>query len=194
MRRGVFSLAVLAVLLAGGCAPRAAVPPPVAAPPAVSQADLAYAAGETAMEEANFERALEMFAAAWKYSPGHPGVSKSFPDALFRLKNSGDDAFRRGLLEEAGRHWSAALRFASHPAEKGKPLPFTKTEIRAAIDRTSSNLMEKGLVEYRKGNIEGAIASWRSILAYDPSHAEAARSVQTASTQLENLKKISPPK
>ena len=146
------------------------------------------------MEEANFERALEMFAAAWKYSPGHPGVVKIFPEAISRLKNSGDDAFRRGRLEEAGRRWSAALRFASHPAEKGRPLPFTKTEIRAAIDSVSSSLMENGLVEYRKGNIEGAIASWKSILAYDPSHAEATRSVQTASTQLENLKKISPPK
>jgi hypothetical protein len=54
--------------------------------------------------------------------------------------------------------------------------------------------MEKGLVEYRKGNIEAAIASWKSILAYDPSHAEALRSVRTAATQLENLKKINPPK
>jgi hypothetical protein len=54
--------------------------------------------------------------------------------------------------------------------------------------------MEKGLVEYRKGNLGSAIASWRTILSYDPSHAEAARSVQTATTQLENLKKIGPPK
>lgn len=146
------------------------------------------------MAETNYERALEMFAAAWKDSPGHPGVAKDFPAALAGLKNSGDEAYRQGRLEEAGRRWSATLRYTSHPAEKGRPLPFGKTEIRAAIDRASSGLMEKGLVEYRKGNLEAAIATWKSILVFDPSHVDAARSLQTASTQLENLKKIPPPK
>ncbi len=146
------------------------------------------------MKAGNYERALEMFSAAWKESPGHPGVSRAFPEALSALKVGGDDAFRQGRLEEAARLWSAALRFVSHPAEKGTPLAISKAEIRAAIDRVSSSLMEKGLVEYRKGNLESAIAVWKSILAYDPSHAEAARSVRTATTQLENLKKITPPK
>ena len=146
------------------------------------------------MKGGNYERALESFAAAWKENPGHPGVSRDFPEALHALKTSGDESFRQGRIEEAARQWSAALRFVSHPAEKGKPLSLTKAEIRAAIDRVSASLMEKGLVEYRKGNLESAIAVWKSILAYDPSHAEAARSVRTATTQLENLRKIGPPK
>jgi tetratricopeptide (TPR) repeat protein len=173
-----------------------AVPPPEPAslPPAVAPADLAHASGVAAMAEGNYERALEMFATAWKESPGHPGVARDFPDALSGLKKTGDEAFRQGRLEDAGRRWSAAVRYLSHPAEKGKPPPFTKAELQASVDKVSGSLMEKGLVEYRKGNIEAAIAFWRSILAYDPSHAEALRSVQTAATQLENLKKINPPK
>jgi hypothetical protein len=146
------------------------------------------------MSEGHNERALEMLAAAWKESPGHPGVAKDFTEALIGLKHSGDEAFKHGRLDEAGRRWSAALRFISHPADKGKGLPFTKADLKAGIDRLSANLMEKGLMEYRKGNLEAAIALWRSILSYDPSHAEAAKSVQTAVTQLENLKKIVPPK
>jgi len=146
------------------------------------------------MEEGHHERALDMFAAAWKESPGHAGVAKDFPDALIALKYSGDEAFKQGRLEEAGRRWSAAFRFLSHPADKGKALPFTKADLKAGIDRISANLMEKGLMEYRKGNLESAIAYWRGILSYDPSHAEATKSVQTATTQLDNLKKIVPPK
>jgi tetratricopeptide (TPR) repeat protein len=163
-------------------------------PPELSVADKAYAAGAAAMAEGNHERALEAFSTAWKERPGHPGVSKDFPEALTRLKNSGDEAFRQGRAEEAGRRWSSALRHLSHPAEKGKILPFGKADLRSSIDHLSASLMEKGLVEYRKGNLEAAIASWRAILSYDPSHEEAARSLQTATTQLENLKKISPPK
>jgi tetratricopeptide (TPR) repeat protein len=146
------------------------------------------------MAEGNHERALEAFSTAWKERPGHAGVAKSFPEALIGLKNAGDEAYRRGRLEEAGRRWSAALRYMSHPAEKGRPLPFARGDLRSSIDRLSASLMEKGLSEYRKGNLEAAIASWRAILSYDPSHGEAARSVQTATTQLENLKKITPAK
>lgn len=166
---------------------------PAEIPPA-SPADLAYAEGKTEMDKGNYERALESFASAWKDRPGHPGVAKDFSEALSSLKTSGDEAYRQGRLEEAGRLWSGALRFSSHPAEKGKSLPFGKTDIRDSIDRISSTLMEKGLVEYRKGNLQAAIAAWKSILSYDPSHAEASRSVATATTQLENLKKIPPAK
>lgn len=193
--RGMISLAIFVVLLSGGCAHRAPGPPPAASPPPVAPGDLAYADGAAAMEETNYERALEMFAAAWKDSPGHPGVAKDFPAALAGLKNSGDEAYRQGRPEDAGRRWSAVLRFSIHPAaEKGRALPFSKADIRGSIDRASSSLMERGLVEYRKGNLEAAIAIWKSILAFDPSHVDAARSLQTASTQLENLKKIPPPK
>ena len=146
------------------------------------------------MAEGNFERALETFAAAWKESPGHPGVARDFPEALSGLKKAGDEAQRQGRPDEAARRWTAVLRYLSHPAEKGKNLPFTKTDLQAGIGKASDALMEKGLVEYRKGNLEAAIAVWKSILAYDPGHAEAARSVQTAATQLENLKKITPTK
>jgi hypothetical protein len=77
--------------------------------------------------------------------------------------------------------------------KRGSPPPFTKAELQANVDKVSGALMENGLVEYRKGNLESAIVVWKSILAYDPSHEEALKSVQTATKQLENLKKLSPP-
>lgn len=209
MRRAL-PLFVAAFLAVSACAQRAPAPtpgpspppPPAASPPSPavrpppvsSPADQAYSAGLAAMGEAGYERALDLFAAAWKEDPGHPGVAADFPEALLRLKNGGDESFRQGRGEEAGRRWSAAMRFLSHPAAKGKPLPFTRADLKAGIDRVSAALMEKALVEYRKGDLDAAIATWRSILSFDPSHAEAARSVQTATTQLENLKKINPPR
>jgi hypothetical protein len=52
--------------------------------------------------------------------------------------------------------------------------------------------MEKGLLDYRKGDIETAIADWKTILSYDPGNEEAAKAIRTATTQLENLKKLPP--
>jgi hypothetical protein len=66
--------------------------------------------------------------------------------------------------------------------------------VRAKVDALTSALTEKALTEYRRGEIPAAIADWRTILSYDPGNEEAARSLRTASKQLETLKKMPPGK
>lgn len=168
--------------------PREEAPPPAAAP-----ADRVYAEGAAALLKGNPERALERFAEAWKENPGHAGVLQDFDEALNALKKAGDEAYRAGRYEQAGRSWTSALRYLGHPAARAHPLPFTKADLQAKIDRMTTALMEKAIVDYRQGNIEGAIALWKTILSYDPSHKEASQSLKTATTQLENLRKIPPP-
>lgn len=177
----------------------APAPPPGPAPEPASPspeavAAEAYAAGSGALGEGRPDRALDLFAEAWKEHPGHPGVREQFPVALERLKKEGDDAERKGNPEEAGKAWAAVLANLSHPAAKGKELSFNRTRLRENLDRLTKTLMDKGLVEYREGRFESAISWWKKILAYDPGNEEAAKSVRTATTQLENLKKINPPK
>jgi tetratricopeptide (TPR) repeat protein len=145
------------------------------------------------MKEGTFERALKRFADVWKEIPGYPGVEENFPAALEGLKKSGDEAQQQGRAGEAGKRWMAALKFLPHPAMKGKKLPFSKADLKESVDRLTDNLMEKGLADYREGRLEEAIATWRNILAYDPTNEEANKSVKTATTQLENLKKLTPP-
>lgn len=217
-----FAVAALVLLAVGGCAatqvpaPREttppAVPPPVAAPepaplppapppratvppppPAVPPAENDFLEGRSLMQEGKYEQALEHFASAWKSAPDHPGVEENFPAALEGLKKSGDEAQRQGKPGEAGKRYAAAMRFLTHPALKGRSLSFTRADLKSRIDKLSGILMEQGLENYRQGRLEAAIAQWRQILAYDPSHEEAAKSVRTATTQLENLKKLTPP-
>jgi tetratricopeptide (TPR) repeat protein len=165
---------------------------PKAAP--VSPADKALAEGKAALQEGGLERALELFAAAWKESPGYPGVSEEFDGALLALKKNGDAAYAQGKPEDAGKRWMGTLRYMNHPAARPKSYPFTRADVQGQVDRLTAGLMEKGLLDYRKGNIEAAIADWKTILAYDPGNEEAAKSIRTAATQLENLKKIPPGK
>ncbi len=208
----------MVLLLLGGCAAMTATTPPPAAPPAVPPpvtvpppapspppvtvppppppvppAENDFLEGKSLMQEGKYEQALELFASAWKSVPDHPGVEENFPAALEGLKKSGDEARRQGQLGEAGKRYSAAMRFLSHPALKGRSLSFTRADLKGRLDKLSETLMEQGLEDYRQGRLEAAIAHWRQILAYDPSHEEAAKSVKTATTQLENLKKLTPP-
>ena len=173
-------------------APSPPPPPSPEAPPAVSAADKAYAGGMAALQEGGNERALELFSAALKEKPGYPEASRGFDEALVALKKQGDAANAQGKAEEAGKRWMAALRHINQPAAKGKTYPFTRAEVQGQVDRLSAAQMEKGLLNYRKGDIPAAIAAWKTILAYDADNEEAARSIRTASTQLENLKKIPP--
>lgn len=181
-------------------APPATTPPPVSAPaapakpPEIPAADKLFSEGMTALAEGGQERALELFSEAWKEKPGHAGVSREFDGALIALKKSGDAAFTQGKSEEAGKRWMGTLRYIQHPAANGKAYPFTRNEVKAKVDRLSASLMEKALTEYRRGDVESAIADWKTILSYDPSHEEAARSLRTAVKQLETLKKMPPGK
>jgi len=185
--------------------PPAAPPPPVptapiapavppAKPPTISVADKLFAEGMTALHEGGLERALELFSAAWQEKPGHAGVVREFDGAVLALKKSGDAAYTQGKWEAAGKRWMGTLRFINHPAANWRDYPFTRSEVRAKVDNLTASLTEKALTEYRREEVPAAIADWKTILSYDPGNEEAARSLQTATKQLETLKKMPPGK
>ena len=173
-----------------------AIPPPAPAvkPPAIPVADQRFAEGMTALQEGGYQRALELFSGAWQEKPGHAGVVREFDGAMLALKKNGDVAYAQGMWEEAGKRWMGTLRFINHPAANPRGYPFTQSEVRAKVDNLTAALTEKALTEYRRGEIPEAIADWKTILSYDPGNEEAARSLRTASKQLETLKKMPPGK
>ena len=173
-----------------------AIPPPAPAvvPPAIPVADRLFAEGMEALQQGGHERALELFSAAWQEKPGHAGVAREFDGALLALKKNGDAAYAQGKWEDAGKRWMGTLRFITHPAANWRGYPFTRSEVRAKVDQLSAALTVMALTEYRRGDVPSAIAGWKTILSYDPGHEEAARSLQTATKQLETLKKMPPGK
>jgi thioredoxin-like negative regulator of GroEL len=173
-----------------------AIPPPAPAvmPPAIPEADKLFAEGMTALQEGGHERALDLFSAAWKEQPGHAGVVREFDDALLALKKNGDAAYAQGKWGDAGKRWMGTLRFLTHPAANSRNYPFTRSEVRAKVDNLTAALTKKALTEYRREEVPAAIADWKTILSYDPGHEEAARSLQTATKQLETLKRMPPGK
>jgi hypothetical protein len=86
------------------------------------------------------------------------------------------------------------LRFMNHPAANPRGYPFTWSEVRTKVDNLTAALSVMALTEYRRGDIPSAIAGWKKILSYDHGNEEAARSLRTASKQLETLEKLPPGK
>jgi tetratricopeptide (TPR) repeat protein len=157
-------------------------------------ADRLFAEGMAALQEGGYERALDLFSGVWQEKPGHAGVAREFDGAVVALKKSGDAAYAQGKWEDAGKRWMGTLRFINHPAANPRSYPFTRGEVRTKVDNLTTALTEKALTEYRRGEVPAAIADWKTILSYDPGNEEAARSLRTASKQLETLKKMPPGK
>jgi tetratricopeptide (TPR) repeat protein len=100
----------------------------------------------------------------------------------FQLKE--DNPGRAGLLFRAGLD-----SFPKDP-DLASTVDLTSAELEAKIDFCADKLMEKGLIAYRVGNLNDAIEVWKQALAFHPQHQPCLNAIQTAYTQLKNLKSI----
>ncbi len=69
-------------------------------------------------------------------------------------------------------------------------IEYSSVEIISYMNVCSDRLMEKGIMEYRKGNLGNAVSLWQDILKFDADHEETSKAIDTATIQLNNLKKI----
>lgn len=47
--------------------------------------------------------------------------------------------------------------------------------------------MDQGLQEYRRGELDRAIRTWKSILSFNAGHSEARKAIETATIQKKSL-------
>jgi tetratricopeptide (TPR) repeat protein len=100
------------------------------------------------------------------------------------------------VLLRSGEYGPAGIAFRKvldhYPTDGGllSEMDYSSVEVISFMNVCSDKIMEKGLMEYRKGNLGNAISLWQDILKFDPDHEEATRAIDTATVQLNNLKKI----
>jgi tetratricopeptide (TPR) repeat protein len=88
----------------------------------------------------------------------------------------------------AGTSFRKALEnYPKTPAVQAK-ITYPAGTLDANLKECSKKLMEEGLIKYRDGALEEAVSAWKKILRFDPEHAEAQKSIETATVQLKRLK------
>jgi tetratricopeptide (TPR) repeat protein len=142
-----------------------------------------------AMKAANFAKAIEIFRAALKENPADAELAAKYGATVREIKTNGDKAFAAKNFSRAGSVNTLLLR--SYPSfERLKPpVAFTRDSLREAVSACRESLTKTGLEEYRNGELAKAIATWESLLAFDPDNAEIKKAVTTARTQLDAIKK-----
>ena len=99
-------------------------------------------------------------------------------------------------LSDAGDYGPAGIAFRKvldHMPTNGdllSKIEYSSLEIISYMNVCSERLMEKGIMEYRKGNLGNAVSLWQDILKFDADHEETSKAIDTATIQLNNLKKI----
>lgn len=75
-----------------------------------------------------------------------------------------------------------------YPRQLSPPPSVSTRKLKQHLAECSDRLMAKGLAEYRAGQLEQAIASWRDILSFDSKHRAAKKAIDTTTIQLRNLR------
>ena len=139
----------------------------------------------------NYAKAFAIYQAVLKDYPGDKTVKTSYVKGLGEIKAVGDKALAAKDYALAGKVSGLLLKnLELFEAVAGKAAGggLSKEALAEALRACSSGLTNGGLVEYRKGNLESAIALWDDLLDFDPANAEIKKAVETAKAQLGKLK------
>ena len=135
----------------------------------------------------SYRRALELMGATNRPGTTVAGLEREYVSAVNGLIAVGDEHFAIGDYGTAGNSFKWALD--SYPADPAlrERLRREPKQLKAQLEICSNRLMEEGLQEYRRGNLESAIRKWKTLTAFNADHLEAKKAIATASVQLRAL-------
>ncbi len=142
------------------------------------------------LERKSYLQALSLIDREVKKGLPETYFEKEYLVAINGLIDSGEGLLLKGDYEQAGRLFGKALQ--DYPKKKSlrAKVKSTPESIVSNIEICSERLMERGLLEYRDGNLGNAIRIWKKILIFNPDYDEAGKAVETTTIQLKNLKSI----
>jgi len=139
------------------------------------------------MTAGNLAKALGLYLPLFKEYPRDAVLSSRYVRFVQDIRALADKAKADGNFGQAGMAYALlAGDLPAFDARQAVPL-LSRAGLKAAIALCRESLTKAGLAEYRKGNLEKAIAVWESLLLFDPDNAEIKKAVETAKTQLNEI-------
>jgi tetratricopeptide (TPR) repeat protein len=137
------------------------------------------------LEKKKYRQAIELMSGR-----NYEGVENEFTQAINGLLEVGDEAYSRGNYAVGGRAFKTVLD--AYPVEPSlrERVSHDQKQLKSNLEICANRLMEQGLEEYRRGRLESAIRTWKSVLAISPGHQEAKKSLDTATVQLQELQNL----
>jgi tetratricopeptide (TPR) repeat protein len=136
-----------------------------------------------------YAKALELYSNAYdKYH--YQGMRSGYARTGEQIRNAADAAYRKRDFAEAGNIYTILFENGITTRDFARSLSFDDDYLSSQIALSSKALLEAGLTKYREGKLEEAISVWKKALVFDQSNRDIKSAIDTATTQLQNLKNI----
>jgi len=136
-----------------------------------------------------YEKALELYSSMYdKYH--YPGMRSGYARAGEQTRAAADAAYQKRDFADAGNIYTILFESGITTRDFARSLSFNDDYLSSQIGLCSKSLMEAGLTKYREGKLEDAISVWKKALAFDQGNKDIKNAIDTATTQLQNLKNI----
>lgn len=142
----------------------------------------------------NYQTALNMLRQGVKGGMPETTLAEEYGRALNGVLGQAKLYRKRGLSEKAGKLFRSAYDGFPKTEAVAKKVSLTQPELMDRIEDCAAELMERGLVAYRSGDLDGAIRTWKTIHAFNPRHQASLKALKTAEVQRANLEKVGPKK
>lgn len=141
------------------------------------------------LNEGDFQKAIETYNVAYSKYPNDSALRSNYIKTIEYIKKNADMAFDREDFALAGFIYYVLSKNCIQINDFVGSLPFDRDFLSNRIKTCSKILSERGLVEYREGNLEKAISIWKNILRFDPENTDVKKSIDTTTIQLKTLQK-----
>jgi tetratricopeptide (TPR) repeat protein len=142
------------------------------------------------LSSGNYTKALEIYNAAVDRHPANEDLLDTYTEALEGIKEEADKAYAAKDYAKAGKLYTTLLKSGFGERLPQGELSFDSDDLTMRTGACSKMLFERGIIKYRAGNLEQAIAIWKKILVFNPSDREAKTAIDRAAAQLKNLKQM----
>lgn len=137
----------------------------------------------------DYKMALELYSGAYdKYH--YSDMRGSYTATGDQIRKIADTAYQKKDFAEAGSVYSTLFESSITTRDFADSLSFDDDYLNGQMKASSKGLLEAGLTTYREGKLEDAIAIWKKALVFDRDNKEIKNMIETAATQLQNLKNI----
>jgi len=177
------------------------------APKVETPADPHLEAGQQFLKQGKNKEAVAEFEAVLKNNPSNSQAANGLRLAQKKLKDDRErtiqnltqlndralEFYHREDAVMAGLAWREAidlLRSQNDPTLEHE-LPFRTEEVTGRLDQLARVLVDKGVLLYRQGDLQRAIAVWQDVLLIEPEHPEAKDYIHKARIKLDTLEKLS---
>lgn len=140
-------------------------------------------------ESGDYKKALKAYENFTPADFGMANHAERFNKIIVDIKHQADSAAEVSDFVRAGKAYAALLESYPRLEEAGLRPDFLRSQLEEGLDNCRTRLTQKGLEEYRKGNLDRAIAHWRELLEFDPHNVEIKKAVETASDLQKKLRK-----